>query len=43
MSSPDPHPKKPGFVGENPNWGVTSLAGFAIVAIVLTLIIVIFQ
>lgn len=43
MSSSDQHPQKPGFVGENPNWGVTSLIGFAIVGVVLTLIIVLFR
>lgn len=43
MSSPDQKPQKPGFVGENPNWGLTSLAGFAIVGVVLTLIIVLFR
>ncbi len=43
MSNPDQHPHKPGFLGENPNWGMTCLAGFSIVAIVLTTIIIIFQ
>jgi len=43
MSTSDPHPQKPGFIGENPNWAVTCLAGFAIVAVVLTSIIVIFR
>jgi hypothetical protein len=43
MSSPDQNPQKPGFIGENPNWGRTSLAGFAIVGVVLTLIIVFFR
>jgi len=43
MPAPDPNSQKPGFIGENPRWAVTSLAGFAIVAVVLYLIIVIFQ
>jgi hypothetical protein len=43
MSTPDQHPQKPGFVGENPNWGLTCLAGFAIVAVVLSSIILIFR
>lgn len=43
MSTPDQHSRKPGFVGENPNWGLTCLAGFAIVAIVLSSIILIFR
>ena len=43
MSTSDHQPQKPGFIGENPNWAVTCLAGFAIVAVVLTSIILIFR
>ena len=35
--------KKPGFIGENPNWILTALAAFAIVAAVLVAIFFIFQ
>lgn len=43
MSQPDPTPQKPGFIGENPSWGTTCLAGFAIVAVVLSSIILFFR
>jgi len=43
MSQPDPNPQKPGFIGENPNWGATVLTGFAIVAVVLSGIILFFR
>jgi hypothetical protein len=43
MSHPDQTPQKPGFIGENPQWGFNTLVCFAIVGAVLTGIILFFR